>query len=166
MAKPFFNFEQRVVMIEQWVIFATLVALVVILFIQVLFRFLLGLPLDWTEEAARLLFAWLVYIGAAHALYRAQHFVVDFIYNKIPAALRNLIGYAIDIITIGFIVYLAWFSFELAIHSKQTFPVLGVPRALQFIALPIGLSLMVIHAVSYMMQGRHIGDESADPLSE
>ena len=166
MTESFLKFEERVVKFEQWTIFITLLLLVVMLFMQVIFRFLLGLPLDWTEEAARLLFAWLVYIGAAHALYTAQHFVVDFVYKKLPLALQNAIGYVIDVITIGFIVYLAWFSYALAITSKQTFPVLGLPRTIQFIALPIGLTLMVVHAVSYMMRGRHVGDESADPLSE
>ena len=166
MKAPLLRLEQHIVVLEQYAIFLLLCALVVMLFLQVIFRFLLGLPLDWTEEAARLFFAWLVYVGAAHALYTAQHFVVDFIHKKLPDEIGNGIAYAVDVITIGFIAYLAWFSYELALSSKQTFPVLGIARSVQFLALPVGLSLMIVHALSYMARGRHIGDESSDPLSE
>lgn len=159
--------ERRLVAVERMAIFILLCLLIVILFIQVVFRFVLNQPLDFTEEASRLLFAWLVYIGAAHALYTSQHFVVDFVYNLVPPRPAAVIGYLIDAVAIGFIAYLAWHGFRGALGGTgQILPVLQISAAAQSLALPVGLSLMAVHALSCVLCGRHIGAETADPMSE
>ena len=47
--------------------------LILVCFLQVLFRFVLSLPLAWTEELSRYLFILLVYVGASAAAGEGKH---------------------------------------------------------------------------------------------
>ena len=46
--------------------------------IQVFWRAVLADPLSWTEEAVRLAFVWVIYVGVIRAVRRRTHISVDF----------------------------------------------------------------------------------------
>ena len=48
----------------------------VIIFLQVIFR-RLNMPLDWTEEIARFLFVWIIYISTSKAIKARRHLSID-----------------------------------------------------------------------------------------
>ncbi len=158
--------EAWVAKIEGVVIFVSIVALIVMLFLQVLFRFVLEAPLAFTEELARLLFAWLIFIGAAHALYVSQHFMVDIVYKHLPSAMQRAAGYLADIATIVFAVLLAWSGYGLAMHGTQVLPVLGLPAWTQNAAFPVGMALLAFHAVCFMLRREHVGDGARPEYEE
>lgn len=56
------------------VLFAGLTAVVTL---QVLNRFILHVPIIWSEELARFLFFWVVLLGAAMSVKNRRHFVID-----------------------------------------------------------------------------------------
>ena len=51
--------------------------LTIVVSLQVLTRFVLHLPMIWSEEVARFLFFWTVMLGAAHSVRTRRHFVID-----------------------------------------------------------------------------------------
>lgn len=53
------------------------VALTIVVSLQVLTRYVLHLPMIWSEELARFLFFWIVMLGAAHSVRTRRHFVID-----------------------------------------------------------------------------------------
>lgn len=165
--------SQTVVKIEDWVVrlegvilFATLFGLIVMLAMQVVYRFVLQAPLAFTEEAGRLLFAWLIFIGAARALYVSQHFMVDIAYNHVPALLQNLFGYVADAASIGLAIILAYAGFRMMGHGGQILPVLGIPAWTQMAALPVGMTLLAVHAICFVLRRHHIGDGAQPDFDE
>lgn len=60
-----------------------LLVMSVVCLIQVIFRFT-ALPLYWTEELARYIFAWVIYIGCAAGLQHDAHFSVDVLQALLP----------------------------------------------------------------------------------
>ncbi len=150
--------ENLIVKAEEFVIFLSITALIVMLFLQVVFRFALEAPLAFTEEAARLLFTWLIFIGAARALYVSQHFMVDIVYNHVPAKVRNIAGLLSDLVTIIFALLLAWSGYGLAAQGTQMLPVLGLPVWAQNVAFPVGMLLLAFHACCIVLQREHVGD--------
>lgn len=150
--------ENLVVKAEEVVIFVSITALIVMLFLQVVFRFVLEAPLAFTEEAARLLFAWLIFIGAARALYVSQHFMVDIVHKHLPAPIRGAAGIVADAVTILFAILLAWTGYDLAAHGTQVLPVLGLPVWVQTAAFPVGMILLTFHAICIVLDRKHVGD--------
>ncbi|MDR1119846.1 MAG: TRAP transporter small permease [Dysgonamonadaceae bacterium] len=64
--------------------------IVVLIFTQVLFRYLLNSSLNWTEELAKYLFVWMTFIGAAAAFKDRMLIGVDFFVQLLPAKYRRL----------------------------------------------------------------------------
>lgn len=60
------------------------IVMLVITGAQVLFRYVLKIPVPWTEELARILFVLSVFLGIAIATRRSEHIVVDFLLKKLP----------------------------------------------------------------------------------
>ncbi|QEU09206.1 TRAP transporter small permease [Paracoccus yeei] len=166
MSQTIVKIEESVVRLEGLILFCTLLALIVMLAMQVLFRFVLQAPLAFTEEAGRLLFAWLIFVGAARALYVSQHFMVDIVYNHVPAPLQKLFGYVSDAASIGLAIVLAYAGFRMVLRGGQILPVLGIPAWVQTAALPVGMTLLAFHALCFVLRRQHVGDGAQPDFEE
>ena len=65
---------------------------VVVVFLQVLFRYALHMPLDWAEELAMVLFQWVSFIGAGLAVRRGFHFHVDLVLKRLPERVQATVA--------------------------------------------------------------------------
>ena len=82
--------------------------IVVLTIAQVFFRFVLGAPLIWSEELARLLLVWVTFIGAAVVCWDGRHLNVDVVFLKLPGKFRQFVrnlNAAISIVFLGILVY-------------------------------------------------------------
>ena len=59
---------------------------VAVTLLQVVFRYVLGSSLSWSEELARYLFIWVIFLGVASAARRGQHMAVEALprFSRIP----------------------------------------------------------------------------------
>ena len=155
--------ERAVITVEKLAIFVAFTGLVATLFLQVIFRFVIQSPLDFTEELSRVLIIWLVFVSAATAIARAEHFVVDFVVELFPRQLSTPLAYVVDAICIAFMIAAAWISYKTAFGgSGQTMPALQVSIIVQTLAMPVGFTLMTFHALIIVLRRRHIGDPRAN----
>lgn len=155
MTRTLIRMEDGIARLEEIALFASLMSLVATLFLQVLFRFALEQPLDFTEELSRILLIWTVFLGAARGLYTGEHFLVDFIFRALPAPFRRLVGPLIDLATIAFLAAVVWVSWRSAMAGAlQTLPVLGVSVTIQTMAMPVGTGLMTFHGLMLILRRR------------
>lgn len=155
MVRSLARIEDGVAKAERFAVFSVLMGLVAVLFLQVLFRFVIERPLDFTEELARILLIWLVFLGAAHGSYTGQHFVVDFLFRACPAGFQRLVGPLIDLATVAFLALVLWVGWNTAAAATvQRLPVLGVPVMVQVAAMPAGAALMILHTVMLIVRRR------------
>lgn len=151
MPKLLMRLEHGVVRLEEIAIFTILMGLVANLFLQVLFRFVIKLPLDFTEEISRVLLVWLVFIGSARGVYVGQHFMVSLAFDALPMGMRRVVALLVDLVAIGFLVLLMWYSWHTAqAGASQTLPVLGTSVIVQTLAMPIGTGLMAFHSITLL----------------
>ena len=61
-----------------------MVAIVAIIFTQVVTRYLLHVSLSWSEEFARYLLIWLAMLSAAYGFKIKAHFALVFVVNRFP----------------------------------------------------------------------------------
>jgi TRAP-type C4-dicarboxylate transport system permease small subunit len=67
---------------------AFLFAIFVVILVQVFFRYVLGRPLMWTEEAARYLYIWTCYLGTAVAFRRGVHIRIGVVVDRLSPPAR------------------------------------------------------------------------------
>ena len=116
-----------------------LVGICAVTIAQVASRYLMESPLAWTEELATMLFAWLVFIGAALALKRGEHFALDLFVDLLPALPRRLARLA-GIVAVGaFCLLITGYGFVLARDSWTVdTAVLEIPRTWLYASVPCG----------------------------
>ena len=125
------------------VVAALMTVLVVLVFAQVLVRYLTYQPLAWTEEAARYVFIWLCLLGAAVAARRGQHFVMDLAQRSLPAAGFRVAATTTKVVEAAFYGLLAVAGIKaLGVVRLQQSPSLDIPMSIPYLAIPLGAALM------------------------
>ena len=75
---------------------------------QILFRYLVRDAPTWTEELARFLFTWQIFLAAAVAFGRGSHIVVDILVAMVPESLRRWMLFSSNVLVLAFLMVLAW----------------------------------------------------------
>lgn len=146
MKNSLIRLEEGIVRLEGALLFIILVLLLGTLTMQVVTRFLLEIPFAWTEELARVLQIWLVFIGAAIGTRRFEHFVVELFMEKVNFPGKAGVARLIDITVVGFFCYLTWVAARTTIDGAgQILPTLNASIAWAYAAIPIGSILMAFH---------------------
>ena len=119
--------------------------LVLTTLLQVLSRYVLRNPFDWTEEVARYVFVWVAMIGAGMAAKDRAHFFVDLLLERLPPELGRYVTLAVGIVSTAFLLVVSLAAVELAVSNQvQDSPVLTVPMSVPYLAIPVGLILMAL----------------------
>ena len=119
--------------------------MIISLFLQVFTRYILKLPLFWTEELSRYTFLWFLFLGSGIAFYENSHIKVEMLTSKLPRKLKNIYQIAIHLIIISYLIIVVWKGFEL-IHfvRRQVTPALQISRSYPYMAIPVGSILMIL----------------------
>jgi len=117
--------------IAEYLMALALSIMVVLVFGNVVLRYGFGSGIAWAEEIARLMFVWLIFLGAVLALRHHAHLGVEMIQAKLPPGLRR----ACAVISHALILYGLWLFFDgswtqtkIGLTTYST--VLGYPTAL------------------------------------
>lgn len=125
-----------------------LLTMVIVVFMQVLFRFALDQPLAWTEELARYLLVWITFLGASFAMAKKAHIGVDIIVDKLPPVLKNVIAIIASLISLSFFIMIIKESFTLIERTMvQTSPVLGISMGYIYTVIPVACFIMAINLI-------------------
>ena len=136
-------------------------AIVVVNVLQVVFRYVIGAPLGWTEEVMRYSVVWLTFLAATAALYRGEHMVIDVLGPVLPGRLQRLV-YVVVLLCIGaFCWVLVAEGLPLAIrNAAQTSPSARIPMIVPYVSVAVGGVLMLIQVVCLLVL---IATARADP---
>lgn len=101
----------------------------------------------WIEEAALFGLAWLVFLGLGLALERGRHIAMSALFDRLSAAPRRFVGFAINIVGLVFSLYVVKIAIDLTLfvmNSGQISPTLGISMAWLYGALPVGFALLTL----------------------
>jgi TRAP-type C4-dicarboxylate transport system permease small subunit len=68
-----------------------LTVMIILVFMNVVFRYLFSKGFAWSEEIARLCFIYLVYLGSIGAMKDNQHLIIDSILSRVPVIAQRII---------------------------------------------------------------------------
>jgi TRAP-type C4-dicarboxylate transport system permease small subunit len=132
--------------IEQGLGVLFLLVMFVSVLIQIFFRYVLQSPLTWTEEASRYSFIWIVLLGAAFAVRKKEHVVMEVLVNRFPLRLRRTILFGMNLIILIALIFLLPVSWNFFWFIKGvSAPTLGISWGFLFFSAPLSIALMTIH---------------------
>ncbi len=123
--------------------------MLVIIFLQVVSRYLFNHSFEWSEELARFLFVWTVFIGSALIIGDKGHMAVKLLAEKLKGRTS---GFILKIFTeLCSLVFILILIFQGAKMTKvmmfQTSPALGVPMGYVYSIIPISGVLMLLYFI-------------------
>ncbi|HEX4328025.1 MAG TPA: TRAP transporter small permease [Burkholderiales bacterium] len=122
---------------------------VVIVVLQVFFRYVLNSSLSWTEEAARYLFIWAAVLGFSSSVEAGRLFRFEMIAAHLPAAGRRVCQLLFAVAAAAFLWALIFSGGALVAGTmSQTSPAMNIPMALPYAALPAGGVLIALHFIA------------------
>lgn len=153
---------------EEFLLVASLVVMVLLIFGQVVGRKVFESAPSWTEEMARYIHIFQVWIGASYAVKSRQHIRVEAFITRFKGTPRKIL----ESISIGiwFVIalFLAVFGTQLVLASinyGQVTPAMQLPMWIPFLAIPLGGAGMSIRLVQQLIAVWR-GDYERNPEEE
>ncbi|OHO31031.1 hypothetical protein HMPREF2736_02800 [Corynebacterium sp. HMSC036E10] len=140
----------RKVTIEEKVGGAVLAVMTIVLFAQVFARFILGSSITWSEELARYLFIWLIFLMLGSVTLHGEQIAVDAFVNRLSGGARTVAGIFIIAICTVINVVLLVKGIELTYAQydlQQQSAAMRLPMWLVYAALPVGMLIMVLRSI-------------------
>lgn len=136
--------------LEEWFLVATMVVMVVLIFTQVISRYVFESSISWSEELARYVHIWQIWIGASFAIRKREHIKVEAFKNMFNEKGRKVIDLIAILLWFALSVFLAVAGTELVstIFSRgQSSPAMQMPMWAIYSAIPLGGLLMSIRLI-------------------
>lgn len=117
----------------------------VLIFVQVIMRYVFGQSLAWSEELARYMFVWIIYLGINIAIrdeMETKIDILDLMFKEKGRQVLQIIRYAI---TLAVLIACFASSIQLAkIGRFATTPTLKIPAWVPYIAFLVGFPMSII----------------------
>lgn len=125
------------------------VALAVLVFFQVVTRFVINFPLAWSEEISRYLTIYIVFLGSALAVRNREHIAIDFLMDIVSATNKRKLQFIVSIISTVFFIILWYYGTVLTVTViGQVTPTLQFSIAWVYAAIPIGSLIMALNGIA------------------
>lgn len=129
-----------------------LVTLSVLVILQVTTRFIINIPLSWTEELAKYLMIYIVFLGSGLAFRHNQHIAIDFLLEISSAKTRERLERLVLWMSAIFCIVLAYYGAQLTyLVIDQSTPTLQYSMAWAYGAIPIGSIVMFLNIIAALI---------------
>ncbi|MCR5843055.1 MAG: TRAP transporter small permease [Oscillospiraceae bacterium] len=166
---------------------ATLTLCLILVNVNVVFRYFLNNPINWTDEVVTSLFVWTVFMGSAYAHRKHAHLGVDIVVNLVHGKGRKVVELIVSLLEIAILMLLTYISaqyvlnliFKRGVMFKITEGVftwgtvkltktdtLRIPKWYTGIAVPLGFGLSFIYSVVFFLRDKLHLIKSKEPAAE
>lgn len=123
-------------------------------FYQVLARFVLETPADWSEAWTRAALIWTVMLGIILAFRQGVMLSVEMLHNFLGSRGKRGLEHLIMAINVCFLGFMAWVGVQMTWRVRfQNVPSLDVSISWIYVAIPIGTILAIIAVIARWAEG-------------
>ncbi len=140
-------FERIITCFEQVVITAGFAIATLLLFANVVARYIFDTGFPWVLEAVQYLFAWVVLVGAAHGIKEGVHLGIDVLTSRFSVPIQRWLGLLSLLVCLGFSIPVLILSIEYTYRIWEWGDLsldLQIPQWIPYLAIPVGMSLMTL----------------------
>lgn len=149
------RFDRVLTRVENVLAASALGLATVIAIVAVLLRYLFGIFLFWSEEAIIYLVIYSTFLGAVITLRHNEHVNVDIFGAFLKARGKRVFAVLAAAITVVYLVCIGFFAWLLLFEPFSTStitPALKLPLWVVELAVPIGLTLMLLRALEILVR--------------
>ena len=151
--------------LDEYVLMTMLAFSTILIFLQVVMRYVFGNSLAWSEELARYMYVWQTWVASSYAVKRGRHLRITSLVDMASRKRRVVIEIGVLIIWLVFSVFLCYLSVSLCrkiFDQGQVSSAMGLPMWIAYMAVPSGTVLMSFRLVQQLAQNAAKLKTSAD----
>ena len=159
----------RVLTGAEWLLAAALLAMLAMVFGNVVLRYGFDSGITVSEELSRVLFVWVTFLGAVAVMRRGGHLGFDLVQRALPRLGRRTCRIVSSaLILLCCLVFLDGAWTQTAMNMANALPVSGVPMGYAYAAAVVGAAGMALLALGELiaaLRGREpsVHDDIAEP---
>ena len=136
----------------RYTIIGFMVLITVVVFLQVLFRYVLNLPLSWSEEVARFGFVWLVFLGAGLIVRTGEHIKVSSFVDPLTDRLKKIAEIVVQVVIFVCTLIILLGGIRIARNEwSQLSPAIEAQMGVIYLVIPISAFMMVCWTVVHLV---------------
>jgi len=120
---------------------------------QIITRFVLEQPAEWSEILIRLSLIWMVFLGIPIAFRQGAMVSVDVLYRWSPPKLRRGLDWVVALASLALIAVILWWGWDYAVRGKvQTMAGLeSISMFWGYLALPVGAAFCILGIIGNLV---------------
>lgn len=132
-----------------WISVTSMGVMLVIIFFQVVARYAFNHSFEWSEELARFLFVWVVFLGSALIMGESGHLAVQILPTRFKGtAFGTFLEIFINLCSYAFILLLLVQGTKMtSVMTFQTAPGLNISMSWVYCVIPISAGLMMLYLI-------------------
>ncbi len=141
--------------LEENIIGIGLLGSVLLVFVNVLLRYILNSSSTWIEEIVRYLIIWITFIGSAVCFRNMSHMGIDLIFSFVKGGVKKAVEIYIIIASIAFMSFLLKYGIDLFLFTQasgQITPALGIKLHWIYIGIPFGAALSILELAQLLFK--------------
>ena len=117
---------------------------------QVITRFVLEQPAEWTEVLIRFSLIWMVFMGIPMAFRQGAMVSVDALYRAVPTHIKRVLDLVVALAALALMLIILWWGYDYAVRGRvQTMAGLeSLSMFWAYVAMPVGALFSVIAIVA------------------
>ncbi len=141
------QFDRALTALNRATVAALLATVFLIVFANVVLRYIFGFSLSWVEELSRYLMIWSAWLAMGLALREGAHIAIDSLLAALPRHAARAVRVVVFLAIVVFAVSLAWLGTSYALFAwGQKTAVMRLSLGMVYLAIPIGALLLLVHA--------------------
>ncbi|MBM3389994.1 MAG: TRAP transporter small permease [Betaproteobacteria bacterium] len=130
---------------------------------QIITRFVLERPAEWTEVLIRFSLIWMVFLGIPLAFRQGAMVSVDVLYRVARPSARRVLDYVIVAAAMVLLAVIVWWGWQYALRGRvqSVIGLEGVSMFWAYLALPVGGVFSLIAVIGNLLDTRRIELETA-----
>ena len=136
--------------LEAHVLSYSLAFTTILIFIQVVLRYVFNHSLSWSEELARYIFIWQIWLGTSVAMKEGGHINLDLLKNKLSGRGRIMLELLANILMVAFCAFLVIKGWDLASSMMRRglrSPAMRIPTWIIYSSLPFSQLIVAIRLI-------------------
>ena len=132
--------------VERVVTYVIFCSMMIVVTAQIVMRYALNSPLFWSEEFARYVYVWLVFIGSAYCVTQDKHVAVTLVTDRLPVFWQKVLKVSCNLLVAAALIYMLPHAARYAFKQGNLLSgCMQIPMSYVFAAIPAGYALVAVH---------------------
>ena len=128
-----------------------LAVMLIVIVLNIVFRYVLFKPFFWSDELSNYLFIWMSFLASAYVMGQDNHVRVTAIEERLPSNVRNIVHLIMNVIMLSVFIWYIAPSFGILKNLKRS-NMMRLPLKYAYFIIPLAFFLMAVHVVNNIIQ--------------